>query len=47
VSGIALAKALGISGTPGFIAGTELVPGALDVNGLKDLIARAGNPKRP
>ena len=38
----ALAKDLGISGTPGFIVGTELVPGALDVNGLKDLIARAG-----
>lgn len=38
----ALAKDLGITGTPGFIVGTELVPGALDVNGLKDLIARAG-----
>lgn len=36
-----LAKALGISGTPGFIVGTELVPGAPDVNGLKELIARA------
>lgn len=31
---------VGISGTPGFIVGTELVPGALDVKGLKDLIAR-------
>jgi len=41
----ALAKDLGISGTPGFIVGTELVPGALDVNGLKELIARAGNGK--
>lgn len=38
-----LAKELGISGTPGFIVGTELVPGALDVNGLKELIARASN----
>jgi protein-disulfide isomerase len=38
----ALAKDLGISGTPGFIVGTELVPGALDLKGLKDLIARAG-----
>lgn len=38
----ALAKDLGINGTPGFIVGTELVPGALDVNGLKELIARAG-----
>lgn len=38
----ALARDLGISGTPGFIVGTELVPGALDVKGLKDLITRAG-----
>jgi hypothetical protein len=38
----ALAKDLIISGTPGFIVGTELVPGALNVNGLKALIARAG-----
>ena len=42
----ALAKDLGITGTPGFIVGTELVPGALDVNGLKELIARAGNLTR-
>jgi protein-disulfide isomerase len=41
----ALAKDLGISGTPGFIVGTELVPGALDVNGLKDLVARADQGK--
>jgi protein-disulfide isomerase len=41
----ALAKDLGINGTPGFIVGTELVPGALDIKGLKDLIARAGNGK--
>lgn len=40
-----LARDLGISGTPGFIVGTELVPGALDVKGLKDLIARAENGK--
>jgi hypothetical protein len=33
---------LGISGTPGFIVGTELVPGALDVERLKELIAWAG-----
>ena len=38
----ALAEELGISGTPGFIVGTELVPGALDLNGLKELIVRAG-----
>ena len=41
----ALAKDLGISGTPGFIVGTELVPGALDLKGLKELIARAGHGK--
>jgi protein-disulfide isomerase len=38
----ALARELGISGTPGFIVGNELMPGALDLNGLKELIARAG-----
>ena len=38
----ALARELGIAGTPGFIVGNELVPGALDLNGLKELIARAG-----
>lgn len=38
----ALARDLGISGTPGFIVGNELVPGALDLKGLKELIARAG-----
>lgn len=41
----ALAQELGISGTPGFIVGTELVPGALDLNGLKELIARSGQGK--
>jgi len=39
----ALAKDLGINGTPGFIVGNELVPGALDLKGLKDLIARVRN----
>lgn len=39
----ALARTLGISGTPGFIVGTELVPGALDLSGLKELIARANH----
>ena len=37
----ALAKDFGISGTPEFIVGAELVPVALDVKGLKELIARA------
>ena len=41
----ALAQELGITGTPGFIVGNELVPGWLDLNGLKALIARAGQGK--
>lgn len=41
----ALAQEPGISGTLGFIVGNELVPGALDLNGLKELIARAGQGK--
>ncbi len=40
-----LARELGISGTPGFIVGNELVPGWLDLSGLKELIARAGQGK--
>ena len=40
-----LARNLGITGTPGFIVGTELLPGALDVNGLRELVARAHNGK--
>ena len=41
----ALARDLGITGTPGFIAATELHPGMLDLNGLKELVARARNGK--
>jgi protein-disulfide isomerase len=41
----ALAHELGISGTPGFIVGNELVAGWLDLKGLKELIARAGYEK--
>lgn len=37
----ALARELGINGTPGFIVGTELVPGALGLKDLKELIGRA------
>lgn len=40
-----LAQDLGISGTPGFIVGNELVPGMLDLDGLKELIARAGHAR--
>ena len=41
----ALARELGITGTPGFIVGTELQPGALDLNRLKEMVARARNGK--
>lgn len=35
-----LARELGINGTPGFIIGTELVPGALELTTLKNLVAQ-------
>ncbi|MGD9850860.1 MAG: DsbA family protein [Nitrospirales bacterium] len=34
----ALARALGINGTPGFIVGTDLIPGAMDLKDLKNLV---------
>ena len=37
----ALARALDVRGTPAFVIGEELVPGALDMNQLKELIANA------
>ncbi len=36
----ALAKSLGISGTPAFIVGNDLIPGALDLKMLQDLVAQ-------
>jgi protein-disulfide isomerase len=38
---LALADALNIRGTPGFIIGNHIVPGALDLETLKDMIADA------
>ncbi len=38
---LALARALGISGTPAFVIGEQIVPGALDVDTLRQLIAQA------
>src|ERR1700730_9931998 len=38
---LALADALNIRGTPGFIIGNHIVPGALDLDALKDMIADA------
>lgn len=37
----ALAKLLGISGTPGFVVGSEVYPGALELAGLKALVKQA------
>ena len=36
-----LAQELGIRGTPVFVVGTEVVPGAMDLAALKELVARA------
>ena len=41
----ALARELGINGTPGFIIGTELVPGALELKDLKNLIRQVRKEK--
>jgi len=41
----ALARELGVNGTPGFIVGTELVPGALDLKDLKNLIKQVRQEK--
>jgi protein-disulfide isomerase len=38
---LALAEALNIRGTPGFIIGNHIVPGALDLDALKNMIADA------
>ena len=42
----ALAQALNIHGTPGFIIGKKIVPGALDLDALKKLIAEARKGSR-
>ncbi len=38
---LALAQALGINGTPSFVIGDQLIPGAVDLDALKQLIAQA------
>ncbi len=47
----ALADALGVTGTPAFVVGSELVPGAVDLHALKALVSQArtgwnGAPER-
>ena len=39
-----LAQQLGINGTPGFVIGGKLVPGAIEKDQLKELIAEARKP---
>ena len=36
-----LARALGVTGTPAFIIGTEIVPGAVTISRLRSLIDKA------
>ena len=38
---LALASALGVRGTPAFVVGNQFVPGAVDADALKQLIADA------
>ncbi len=38
---MALAEALGIQGTPAFVIGEQVVPGALEIDGLRMLVRRA------
>lgn len=42
----ALAAELGINGTPGFVIGQEIVPGAVDRGTLEGLVAKARETKR-
>ena len=42
----ALAAELGINGTPGFVIGQEIVPGAVDRGTLEGLIAKARETQR-
>ena len=41
----AITTDLGITGTSGFMVGTGLVPGALDLHGRNELLERARNGK--
>jgi protein-disulfide isomerase len=40
---LALGSSIGINGTPGFVIGEELIPGAMDVNVFKEKIASLRN----
>lgn len=38
-----LAQTLGINGTPAFIIGNELVPGAIDLSTMRELVIKAAS----
>jgi protein-disulfide isomerase len=42
---LALARALNVNGTPGFVIGEEIVPGAVDLATLERLIRKAREKK--
>jgi protein-disulfide isomerase len=42
----ALARALGVEGTPAFIVGDRFVPGAVDIDAMRQLIAETRAAKR-
>jgi protein-disulfide isomerase len=37
----ALGQTLGLTGTPAFVVGQELAPGAMDLGEMKELVAQA------
>jgi protein-disulfide isomerase len=41
----ALPRELGINGTPGFIVGTDLVPGAIELKDLQNLVDQVRQEK--
>ena len=41
-----LAQALGVNGTPAFVVGDQLIPGAVQLPQLKQLVARARQPAK-
>ena len=42
---IKLAQSLGIRGTPGFVIGQKIIPGAVELDQLKAFIAEERKPK--
>lgn len=44
---INMSTPLGINGTPGFVIGNQVVPGAVDLEGLRQFVAQARNANKP